>query len=114
MSRKEASPSLIATIVIFAVSILVALTDFGIFGIAQGQGNLTIGNLTLTPEQKAAICDPNNPLSNLDHVNTTESKICGIPQHNATSPEGISPSANMTTGAPPEALAPSASPSPEG
>jgi hypothetical protein len=108
MSRKEASPSLIATIVIFAVSILVALTDFGIFGIAQGQGNLT-----LTPEQKAAICDPNNPLSNLDHVNTTESKICGIPQHNATSPEGISPSANMTTGAPPEALAPSASPSPE-
>jgi hypothetical protein len=109
MSRKEASLSLIATIVILAVSIVVALTDFGIFGIAQGQGNLT-----LTPEQKAAICDPNNPLSNLDHVNTTESKICGIPQHNATSPEGISPSANMTTGAPPEALAPSASPSPEG
>jgi hypothetical protein len=113
MSRKEASLSLIATIVILAVSIVVALTDFGIFGIAQGQGNLTIGNLTLTPEQKAAICDPNNPLSNLDHVNTTESKICGIPQHNATSPENAS-SANMTTGAPSEALAPSASPSPEG
>ena len=80
------------------VATMMTLTGFGNFRIAQGQGNLTIGNLTLTPEQKAAICDPNNPLSNLDHVNTTESKICGIPTHNATSPtnatssEGITPS----------------------
>jgi hypothetical protein len=25
------------------------------------------------------MCDPNNPLSNLNPVNTTESNICGIP-----------------------------------
>jgi hypothetical protein len=87
MSRKLTPTSIIVISTIFAATI-VTLTGFGNFGIAQGQGNLTIGNLTLTPEQKAAICDPNNPLSNLDHVNTTESKICGIPKHNATSPEG--------------------------
>jgi hypothetical protein len=87
MPRKEVSLSVI-TIAIMLVATMITLTEFGNFRIAQGQGNLTIGNLTLTPEQKAAICDPNNPLSNLDHVNTTESKICGIPKHNATSPEG--------------------------
>jgi len=26
------------------------------------------------------MCDPNNPLSNLNPVNTTESRICGIPK----------------------------------
>ena len=39
---------------------------------------------------KAAICDPNNPLSKLNPVNTTESKICGIPVT-------IKPRTNMTT-----------------
>jgi hypothetical protein len=87
LRKEEACLSIIVIFTIFAATI-VTLTGFGSIGIAQGQGNLTIGNLTLTPEQKAAICDPNNPLSNLDHVNTTESKICGIPKHNATSPEG--------------------------
>ncbi|MFL6426341.1 MAG: hypothetical protein ACJ71R_22500 [Nitrososphaeraceae archaeon] len=91
MPRKEASLSVI-TIAIMLVATMMTLTGFGNFPIAQGQGNLTIGNQTLTPEQKAAICDPNNPLSKLDHVNTTESEICGIPKHNATSPEGIAPS----------------------
>jgi hypothetical protein len=111
MSRKEAFLSVLSIAVILAAAI-VTLTGFGNFGIAQGQGNLTIGNLTLTPEQKAAICDPNNPLSKLDFVNTTESKICGIPKTitNTTS-------SNMTTGAevsPPPAtsIAPSAVPSP--
>ena len=59
--------------------------------------------MTLTPEQVAAVRDPNNPLSNLDHVNTTESKLYGIPKHNATSP----PLENATS--PPEGIASSAS-----
>ena len=126
--------------VIILTATIVTLTGFGIFGNAQGQGNLTkgnvtIGNVTLTPEQVAAICDPNNP--KLNFVNTTESKLCGIPKtpttpanatspspENVTSPEGIAPSAssiapsaaNTTTGAqapsppPSTSIAPSAVP----
>ncbi|MFL6369430.1 MAG: hypothetical protein ACJ72F_01190 [Nitrososphaeraceae archaeon] len=108
MSRKEATLSLIATIVIIlAASIVIALTGSGNFGTAQGQVNSTS---ELTPEQKAAICDPNNPSSKLDHVNTTESKICGLP----VDPSGT---ANTTTAAeaPSDATgaeAPSAVPTP--
>jgi hypothetical protein len=80
-------------VIILAVSVVVTVTvlaQFGIFGTAQGQGNLTIGNVTLTPEQRAAICDPSDT-----HVNTTESKICGIPK----TPTNITtPAANTTTG----------------
>jgi hypothetical protein len=32
----------------------------------------------LTTEQKAKLCSPDNP--NLKFVNSTESKMCGIPQ----------------------------------
>ena len=76
------------------------------------------GNDTLTPEQKDAICNPNNPLSKLNPVNTTESRICGIPKtwtrSNMTTGEEA-PSANPSTGeeAPPTDLAPSATPPPE-
>jgi hypothetical protein len=86
-------------IIILAASIVsVTLTGSGNFGTAQGQVNSTS---ELTPEQKAAICDPNNPSSKLDHVNTTESKICGLP----VDPSGT---ANTTTAA----EAPSAVPTP--
>jgi hypothetical protein len=105
MSRKEASLSLIPIVIILNTSIATALTEFGNFGVAQGQGNLT-----LTPEQKAAICDPSNPSSKLDHVNTTESKICGLP----VDPSGTS---NTTTGAEAPSIAPSPpepEPQPEG
>jgi hypothetical protein len=44
--------------------------------------------LQLTPEQKAAMCDPND-----SSVNTTESHICGIPRTLPTLPTG----ANATT-----------------
>jgi hypothetical protein len=115
MSRKEAFLSVLTIAVILAAAI-VTFTEIGKFSVAQGQGNLTIGNLTLTPEQKDAICNPNNPLSNLNPVNTTESKICGIPK---TVKPHLS-SSNMTTGAeaPPEppppstSIAPSAVPPP--
>jgi hypothetical protein len=104
---RKVSLSGIVMATIFAVSVVVTLTGFGIFdNNAQGQGNLTkgnvtIGNVTLTPEQVAAICNPNNP--KLKVVNTTESKICGIPvtikpRTNMTTPANTTASANTTTG----------------
>ena len=106
MSRKEAFLSVLTIVIILAATI-VTLAEFGNFGTAQGQGNLTkgnvtIGNVTLTPEQVAAICDPSNP--KLNFVNTTESKICGIPKTitNTTSENMTTANmttANMTTGA---------------
>ena len=123
------------SVAIILVATIVISTGFGSVGIAQGQGNLTqgnetIGNMTLTPEQKDAICNPNNPLSKLNPVNTTESRICGIPKtintnstsSNMTTGEeapptssSIAPTANTTTGkeAPPTNLAPSATLPPE-
>ena len=106
MLRKEASLSVLTILIILTASI-VTLTQFGNFGIAQGQGNLTA-------EQKAAMCNPNNP--KLKFVNGTESKICGIPK-TIKSPANASSSssANTTTGAeasPPSvtSIAPSAVP----
>jgi hypothetical protein len=96
------------SVAIILVTAIVISTRFGSIGIAQGQGNVTEGNVTLTPEQKDAICNPNNPASHLNPVNTTESRICGIPKTLHTN----STSSNMTTGeeAPPTGLAPSATP----
>jgi hypothetical protein len=109
------------TVITILASAVIILAEFGTFGNAQGQGNqtqgnMTVGNVTLTPQQKDAICNPNNPLSKLNPVNTTESKICGIPVtikphiSNATTSSGT----NMTTGgeAPPSStsIAPLATP----
>src|SRR5919202_1189630 len=82
------------SVAIILVAAIVISTGFGSVGIAQGQGNMTEGNVTLTPEQKDAICNPNNPASKLNPVNTTESRICGIPKTLHTN----STSSNMTTG----------------
>ncbi len=64
----------ITTIIAVSIVSIVSITEFGNFGIAQGQVNSTS---ELTPQQKAAICDPSNP--KLNFVNSTESEICGIP-----------------------------------
>ena len=91
------------SIILAANMILAIFTVVGNVGIAQGQGNNTTSP-SLTPQQKAAICNPSDTF-----VNDTESKICGIPPTptNATT----SSVANTTTGAetPSSALAPSAS-----
>jgi hypothetical protein len=79
----------ITTIISASIVLVITITELGNFGIAHGQINVT----SLTPEQKAAICNPSNP--KLKVVNTTESKICGIP---VTVPPR-SNSSNMTTGA---------------
>ena len=96
-------------------SAVIVLAEFGTFGNAQGQGkqtqgNVTAGNVTLTRQQKE-----------LNPVNTTESKICGIPitLKPSTSNATMS-STNTTTGAqalpsspptpPATSIAPSATP----
>jgi hypothetical protein len=80
------------TVILAASILLVTLREFGNSGIAQGQGN-NMTSQSLTPEQKAAMCDPNDKF-----VNDTESSVCGIPptpRNTTTSSEA----ANTTTGA---------------
>ncbi|MDQ3903125.1 MAG: hypothetical protein M3247_05760 [Thermoproteota archaeon] len=109
MSKKRPSLCIIAIIVILTASTVITLTDFGKFGVAQGQSNTT--SPSLTPEQKAAICDPNNPSSRLNPVNTTESRICGIPVTVKPHPSNVTSAGTET---PSGSLAPSVVPSPEG
>jgi hypothetical protein len=80
------------TIILAASILLVALPEFGNSGIAQGQGN-NMTSPSLTPQQKAVMCDPNDKF-----VNDTESSVCGIPPtpRNTTT---SSSAANTTTGA---------------
>ena len=111
MSKKRPSLCIIAIIVILTASTVLTLTDFWNFGVAQGQSNTTSSSSSLTPEQKAAICDPNNPSSRLNPVNTTESRICGIPVTVKPHPSNATSAGTET---PSGSLAPSVVPSPEG
>ena len=112
MSKKRPSLCIITIIVILTASTVLTLTDFGKIGVAQGQSNTTSSSsLSLTPEQKAAICDPNNPSSRLNPVNTTESRICGIPVTVKPHPTNMTSAGTET---PSGSLAPSVVPSPEG
>ena len=112
MSKKRPSLYIITIIVILTASTVLTLTDFGKVGVAQGQSNTTSSSsLSLTPEQKAAICDPNNPSSRLNPVNTTESRICGIPVTVKPHPSNVTSAGSET---PSGSLAPSVVPSPEG
>src|SRR5919202_938060 len=91
MHRKQLLMLGILTMITILASVIVILTEFGSMMIsARAQVNAS----SLTPEQKDAICNPNNPASKLNPVNTTESRICGIPKTVHTN----STSSNMTTG----------------
>jgi cell division protein FtsN len=81
MLRTEARLSIIGILAVFTATIVMFI-EVANFGTAQGQAadNTSSSSSSLTPEQRAAICDPNNPSSNLNPVNTTESRICGIPK----------------------------------
>ena len=82
--------------------LVISITEFGNIGIGYGQGsNSTSSSLSsLTPQEKAAICNPNDK-----SINATESKICGIPVTvKPTSP-------NVTTGSQASPQSPSANPS---
>lgn len=109
LRRKEHPVVGILTLITIIASVIAVLTEFGYIVSVQGQGNLTTGNITLTPQQKAAICDPNNPSSRLNPVNTTESRICGIPLT-------VKPHPSNTTSAGTEtpSVAPSVAPSSKG
>src|SRR5919197_4746535 len=104
--RKEVYLSIIVISTIFAATIVsITLTGFGSVDTAQGQ----VDSTSLTPEQKSAMCDPNNP--KLNFVNTSESHICGIPK--TPTPTNTTTSPSMTTGTetpPSNSLAPSAVP----
>jgi hypothetical protein len=76
----------ITTIMAASIVLVITITEFGNFGIAYGQVNIT----SLTPQQKAAICNPDDK-----SINATESKICGVP----VTVEPHLKSSNMTTGA---------------
>jgi hypothetical protein len=85
MLRIEARLSIIGVMAVFTATIIM-FTGVANFGTAQGQATAaddtpsSSSSSSLTPEQRAAICDPNSPTSNLNPVNTTESRICGIPK----------------------------------
>jgi hypothetical protein len=59
----------------------------------------------LSPEQKAAMCAPNNP--RLKFVNSTESEICGIPKTIPKTPTNQTNSTTLTA-TPSKSLTPSA------
>jgi cell division protein FtsN len=107
MHRKQLLMLGILTMVTLLASVIVVLTEFGsMMASAQAQVNAS----SLTPEQKDAICNPNNPASKLNPVNTTESRICGIPvivkPHPSNAAAASSP--NIATGgeAPPSTSSP--------
>jgi hypothetical protein len=85
---------IISKTIILAIGVVsIALTELGNSGIAQGQ----VSNSTpssLIPQQKSAMCNPNNP--KLNFVNSTESKICSIPS-TPTNTTTTTPAANTTT-----------------
>jgi hypothetical protein len=96
MSKEDLYQNIVSmAIIILAISVIVAptLTQYGKIATAQDQGNDTT-SAPLTPEQRAAMCDPNNPSSKLKSVNTTESRICGLPK---TSSSNITSSENTTS-----------------
>jgi len=99
---KSSSSSLLQIIFVIASIIITISTilEFGTFNITKAQQDQT----QLSPEQKAAMCKPND-----SNVNITESHVCGIPptlpSANATAgaeappPPSATPAANATTGA---------------
>jgi hypothetical protein len=88
-----------ATIIIAASIVLViSITEFVNVSVAYGQGsNSTSSSLPpLIPQQKAAMCNPNNPKHKF--VNSTESKICDIPPASTnTTTKTTTPAANNDT-----------------
>ena len=76
MIIEKASLSVKCMSMIFTLT-LAPLTGFANFGISIAQGQVNSTSSSLTAQQKAAMCNLNNP--KLNFVNSTESEICGIP-----------------------------------
>jgi hypothetical protein len=83
MLRTEARLSIIGVFAVFTATVVMFI-GVANFGTAQGQATAadekssSSSSSSLTPQQRAAMCDPNSP--SLKVVNTTESRICGIPK----------------------------------
>ena len=75
-SKKRAYLSAVSISIVFAATI-VTVTGFWSFRVAHGQESNSTAS-SLTPQEKSAICNPSNP--KLNFVNSTESKLCGIPK----------------------------------
>ena len=88
-NQEEAVFLNIVTMVILAIVSLTIMTNFGI---AQAQ---------VTAQQKAKVCDPNDRF-----INTTESKICGIPPTPANTTSTSSTGTEGSSAAPPLSAAP--------
>jgi FlaG/FlaF family flagellin (archaellin) len=73
----------------FSIISIMIILDGSVLSTAQGQANVTS---SLTPQQKAAICNPNDV-----HINTTESKICGKPVTIKPHTSNTTSTANTTT-----------------
>jgi hypothetical protein len=97
INLQNTSLAIMSTTIIIAASIVLvtSITEFGNVSFAFGQGSNSTSSLpSLTPQQKAAMCNPNNP--KLKFVNSTESKICGIPP-TSTNTTTTTPAANNNT-----------------
>src|ERR671939_2136493 len=93
MTIEKASLSVKCMSMIFTLT-LAPLTGFANFGISIAQGQVNSTSSSLTAQQKAAMCNLNNP--KLNFVNSTESEICGIPP-TPTNMTTTTPAANTTT-----------------
>jgi hypothetical protein len=65
---------MLTAVVLLLIMTAVVIIGFRLSNIAHGQ----VTPETITPQQKAIMCDPNNP--KLHFVNSTESVVCGLPQ----------------------------------
>jgi len=71
MERNASMMTRIFTISLMIAAVITTIIIIGIETFNVGHAQL------LTPQEKAQFCNPNNP--KLKFVNSTESKICGIP-----------------------------------
>jgi hypothetical protein len=99
INLQNKSLRIMSTTMIIAASIVLvtSITEFGNVSDAFGQGSNSTSSLpSLTPQQKAAMCNPNNP--KLNFVNSTESKVCDIPPTSTnTTTKTTTPAANNNT-----------------
>jgi hypothetical protein len=98
INLQNISLGIMSTTMIIAASIVLvtSITEFGNVSVAFGQGSNSTSSLpSLTLQQKAAICNPNNP--KLNFVNSTESKICGIPSTSTNTTTTTPAAANNNT-----------------
>ena len=101
INLQNKSLGIMSTTIIIAASIVLvtSITEFGNVSVAFGQGSNSTSSLpSLTPQQKAAMCNPNNP--KLNFVDSTESKVYGIPPTSTNTTKTTTPAANNNTAPP--------------